>query len=207
VTEDIRPGHKVARRARQAGEPVRRYGQVIGFATRDIGAGEHVHTQNLAVGELSREYEIGVDVTPVSHYPPAEMRYFDGYLREDGRVGTRNYVAVVSTVNCSASVSQFVKQRFADVARDYPHVDWAGHARSLGCLAEDVAGIGELEEAFARARAADRTSVLVIHTAPHDWTPGGAFWEVGVPEESQRAEVSAARGQVAEGTSRQRRGI
>jgi len=94
-----------------------------------------------------------------------------------------------------------------DVRRDYPHVDWAGHARSLGCLAEDVAGIGELEEAFARARAADRTSVLVIHTAPHDWTPGGAFWEVGVPEESQRAEVSAARGQVAEGTSRQRRGI
>src|SRR5574341_1371961 len=123
VRQGIRPGHKLARRARRAGEAVRRYGQVIGFATADIAVGDHVHTQNLAAGELSREYEIGTDVVPVEYYPPSSMRSFDGYKREDGRVGTRNYVAIISGVNCSASVSQFVKDRFRDVQKDYPNVD------------------------------------------------------------------------------------
>jgi altronate hydrolase len=124
VRTEIRPGHKVARHAVHRGDPVRRYGQVIGFATADIQVGDHVHTQNLGIGELGADrYEVGVDVRPVSYYPPAEMRYFDGYKRQDGRVGTRNYVAVISTVNCAASVSQFVKERFRDVPREYPHVD------------------------------------------------------------------------------------
>jgi arabinonate dehydratase len=102
---------------------VRRYGQVIGFATRDIAVGDHVHTQNLGIGELQRDYEFGTDVRPVDYYPPEQMRHFDGFKREDGRVGTRNYVAIVSTVNCSASVSQFVKDKFRDVQRDYPSID------------------------------------------------------------------------------------
>jgi altronate hydrolase len=123
VTGDIRPGHKVARRPRALGEPIRRYGQVIGFATRPIAQGEHVHTHNLAVGELHQDYEVGTDVRPVEYYPSDRMRYFDGFRRPDGRVGTRNYVAVISTVNCSASVCQAVRERFRDVQRDYPHVD------------------------------------------------------------------------------------
>ena len=124
VRADIKPGHKVARHAVRAGEPVRRYGQVIGFATQDIAVGDHVHTHNLDIGELSADrYEVGVDVTPVDFYPPDQMRYFDGYKREDGRVGTRNYVAIISGVNCSASVSQFVKDKFRDVPRDFPNVD------------------------------------------------------------------------------------
>src|SRR6266508_3924762 len=118
VRADIRPGHKVARHAVRRGDPVRRYGQVIGFATQDIAIGDHVHSHNLDIGELSADrYEVGVDVTPVDFYPPDQMRYFDGYRREDGRVGTRNYVAIISGVNCSASVSQFVKDRFRDVQR------------------------------------------------------------------------------------------
>ena len=124
VRADIKPGHKVARRAVRTGSPVRRYGQVIGFATLDIAVGDHVHTQNLGIGELSADrYEIGVDVRPVEYYPPQQMRTFDGFKREDGRVGTRNYVAVISTVNCAASVSQFVKDKFRDVQRDYPNID------------------------------------------------------------------------------------
>src|SRR5918995_6978090 len=124
VRADIKPGHKVARRAVRRGDPVRRYGQVIGFATRDIAVGDHVHSHNLDIGELSEErYQIGVDVTPVDFYPPEQMRYFDGYKREDGRVGTRNYVAIISGVNCSASVSQFVKDKFRNVTRDCPNVD------------------------------------------------------------------------------------
>jgi altronate hydrolase len=124
VRRDIRPGHKVARRDVPSGAPVRRYGQVIGFATTDIATGDHVHTQNLGIGELSADrYEIGVDVEPVEPYAADRMRYFDGFKREDGRVGTRNYVAVIATVNCAASVSQFVKEKFRDVRRDYPNID------------------------------------------------------------------------------------
>src|SRR5262249_17559629 len=89
VVCDIRPGRKVAGGARARGEPVRRYGQVIGFATEAIAEGEHVHTHNLAVGELQQDYQVGTDVRPVAYYPPAEMRYFDGFKRADGRVGTR----------------------------------------------------------------------------------------------------------------------
>src|SRR5437867_1237208 len=124
VRQVIKPGHKVARRSVRSGDPVRRYGQVIGFATQDIAVGEHVHTQNLGIGVLEADrYEVGVDVTPVEFYPREKMRHFDGYLREDGRVGTRNYVAIISGVNCSASVSQFVKDKFRDVSRDYPNID------------------------------------------------------------------------------------
>src|SRR5260370_4257836 len=122
--QDVKPGQKIARRDVRRGQPVRRYGQVIGFATQDIAVGEHVHTHNLDIGELSAErYEVGVDVRPVDFYPGDKMRYFEGYRREDGRVGTRNYVAIISGVNCSASVSQFVKDKFRDVSRDYPNID------------------------------------------------------------------------------------
>src|SRR5688500_19066321 len=87
VRAAIKPGHKVARHAVGRGEPVRRYGQVIGFATQDIAVGDHVHSHNLDIGELSADrYEVGVDVTPAAYYPPDQLRYFDGYKRHDGRV-------------------------------------------------------------------------------------------------------------------------
>ena len=138
VRADIPPGHKVARRAVPEGGAVRRYGQVIGFATAAIEPGDHVHTHNLAFRALAHAYEVGADVRPVVRHPPQAMRTFDGYRRPDGRVGTRNYVAVVSTVNCSASVSQLVKQRFADVARDFPHVDGViAVTHKSGCAVEE----------------------------------------------------------------------
>jgi altronate hydrolase len=123
VCQDIRAGHKIARRPAGPGAPVRRYGQIIGFATQDIAVGDHVHVHNLAVGELRQTYEVGVDVKPVDYYPPEKMRSFDGFKRADGKVGTRNYVAVISTVNCSASVSQFVREKFRDVSTYYPSID------------------------------------------------------------------------------------
>jgi 3D-(3,5/4)-trihydroxycyclohexane-1,2-dione acylhydrolase (decyclizing) len=85
-------------------------------------------------------------------------------------------------------------------------VDWVAHARALGCNAEAVATIGELEDAFARARAADRTTVIAIPTAPDVWTEGGAFWEVGVPEVAGRPEVRAARERLDEAKRAQRVG-
>ena len=85
-------------------------------------------------------------------------------------------------------------------------VDWAAHARSLGCEGVAVGSIAELEAAFERARAADRTTVIAIEIAPQAWTPGGAFWEVGVPEVSEREEIAAAHERLLEGKSRQRVG-
>jgi 3D-(3,5/4)-trihydroxycyclohexane-1,2-dione acylhydrolase (decyclizing) len=85
-------------------------------------------------------------------------------------------------------------------------VDWAAHARSLGCEGVAVGSVAELAEAFERARGADRTTVIAIEVAPKTWTPGGAFWEVGVAEVSERREVAAAHERLLEGKSRQRVG-
>jgi 3D-(3,5/4)-trihydroxycyclohexane-1,2-dione acylhydrolase (decyclizing) len=85
-------------------------------------------------------------------------------------------------------------------------VDWVAHARSLGCRGEAVGTIAELEEAFERARANDRTTVIAIDTAPNRWTPGGAFWEIGVAEVSDRDEIAAAHERVLEGKRKQRVG-
>src|SRR5690606_25613494 len=97
VARMIPPGHKVATRHVAEGQPVRRYGQIIGFATTDIAPGDHVHTQNIAVhqGELELDYAFGADVKPVDYVPEDQRRTFMGFRRPDGRVGTRNYVAVI----------------------------------------------------------------------------------------------------------------
>ncbi|HEX4385616.1 MAG TPA: altronate dehydratase family protein [Myxococcales bacterium] len=119
----IPAGHKIAARARKSGDPVRRYGQVIGFASTAIAPGDRVHVHNLHMGEVSQDYGIGSDLRPSKLAGPEELRTFDGFLRADGRVGTRNYVAIVSTVNCSASVSKLARDRFRDVQRVFPNVD------------------------------------------------------------------------------------
>src|SRR5260370_9636430 len=87
VGRDIKPGHKVARRAVGAGAPVRRYGQIIGFATEDIAVGDHVYTHNLGIGELQREYGFCTDVRPLAFYPPERVRSLDGFTRHDGPFG------------------------------------------------------------------------------------------------------------------------
>jgi altronate hydrolase len=123
LREDIAAGHKIAFRSRAAGEAVRRYGQIIGVAAAPIRAGDRVHTHNVRRGEVEHDYRARCDARPVVLHPPEAMRTFEGYARPGGRVGTRNYVAVVSTVNCVASVARFVSERFRDVSRDYPGVD------------------------------------------------------------------------------------
>src|SRR5512141_1147644 len=89
----VPPGHKVATRSIRAGEPVRRYNQIIGFASRDIAPGEHVHLHNLQMGSFDRDYAFGADVKPTDYLdPPAQ---FMGIVRRDGpnagKVATRNY--------------------------------------------------------------------------------------------------------------------
>jgi altronate hydrolase len=122
---DIPAGHKIALEPVRDGEPVRKYGQIIGFAQGDIAPGDHVHTHNLVVRDFGRDYQFCADSRPVNYHPPAQMRHFQGYARPGGRVGTRNYVAVISTVNCSASVSRYVAEAFRtpDFSRGFPNVD------------------------------------------------------------------------------------
>ena len=132
-------GHKIAIRARSTGEPVRRYGQVIGFATMAIAAGDHVHKHNLTGGALDQRFDVAVEGEPTRVRPASELRTFDGYLRGDGRVGTRNYILVMPTVNCSATVVRMVGERFRDVTRDYPNIDGVvaiSHKTGCGIVAQ-----------------------------------------------------------------------
>ena len=125
----IPAGHKVAVRAIAVGEPVRRYNQIIGFASKPIAAGEHVHTHNLWMGEekgsFARDYAVGADVkTPA----PRKHASFMGYQRADGRVATRNYIGILSSVNCSATAAraiadQFSRQTNPAALANFPNVD------------------------------------------------------------------------------------
>ena len=125
IARDIPQGHKVAVTEVVPGDPVQKYGQVIGFAQERIAPGDHVHTHNLVMKDFGRDYQFCADIRAVEPYPPDQMRHFQGYARPSGRVGTRNYLAVISSVNCSASVSHYVANRFRhpDFRRDFPNVD------------------------------------------------------------------------------------
>jgi altronate hydrolase len=121
--EAIPAGHKVAIRALAKDAPVRRYDQIIGFATQDIRAGQHVHSHNLGMRDFERDYAYGADLKPIDYF--AEPATFDGILRKDGRVATRNYIGVISTVNCSATVTRAVSDFFkrGDILAQFPNVD------------------------------------------------------------------------------------
>jgi altronate hydrolase len=123
VQEPVGTGHKVAVRPIATGEPVRKYGQIIGFATRDIPAGGHVHVQNVTPGAFDRDYAFGRDLPKPP--PKPEPRWWMGYDRGDGRYGTRNYIAIISTVNCSASTSKYISERIrsSGILREFPNVD------------------------------------------------------------------------------------
>jgi altronate hydrolase len=125
LASDIPPGHKFALRDIDAGAPVIKYGQVIGFARGNIRAGEHIHTQNLELKSFDRDYSFGVDAKAIDYVPEGERRTFMGYARPDGNVGTRNYIAIISSVNCSASVSKYVADRFKaeEIHCLHPNVD------------------------------------------------------------------------------------
>ncbi|MBM3394650.1 MAG: altronate dehydratase [Betaproteobacteria bacterium] len=122
VSVAVPAGHKLATRDIDAGTPVRRYNQIIGFATRPIRPGEHVHVHNLGMGNFDRDYAFCVDYEPTAFVPaPATWQ---GIVRTDGRVATRNYVGVISSVNCSAHVCRQIAAQFsAEFMAQFPNVD------------------------------------------------------------------------------------
>ena len=110
AVQPIPAGHKVALRAYAPGAAVTKFGQIIGFATQPIAAGEHVHVHNLGMGEFARDYAFGQDARPTVPILPAAT--FMGIRRPDGRVATRNYVGILTSVNCSAHVADLVADAF-----------------------------------------------------------------------------------------------
>lgn len=122
LAEPVRLGHKLAVRLIKKGDHVRKYGQIIGQATSDIAPGQWVHSHNLINGDFVRDHAKSTAIPP----PPAPItgRTFLGYRRANGKAATRNYIAVISTVNCSATVSRYMADRFdKSILQQYPNID------------------------------------------------------------------------------------
>ena len=101
---------EVARKdlAVEEGAPIRKFGQIIGFASKPIAAGEWVHEHNCAVKDFARDYHFGEDTRLENILPVEEQPTFQGFRRANGKVGTRNYLAVLTSVNCSATVARLI---------------------------------------------------------------------------------------------------
>ena len=140
VTGLVPPGHKIATRAIAAGEPVRRYNQIIGHATQAIAAGQHVHIHNLAFSQFARAHEPGAGVSPTQMVDTPAT--FDGIVRADGRVATRNYIGILTSVNCSATAARAIADQFRrdirpEALADYPNVDGVvALTHGMGCATD-----------------------------------------------------------------------
>jgi len=106
----VPPGHKVATCDIAVGQPVRRYDQIIGVATQSIAKGAHVHTHNLAFSDFAREHAPGAGAQPTAYVDKPAT--FDGIVRADGRVATRNYIGILTSVNCSATAARAIADHF-----------------------------------------------------------------------------------------------
>lgn len=145
--QNIPRGHKLASEAIKKGDPVLKYAQIIGYASADIAAGDHVHTHNLDFRNVEQKYEFSTDLRPIE--PATSQDTFMGYGRENGKVGTRNYIAVITSVNCSATAARKIAAYFTpELMADYPNVDGVvAFVHGTGC---GMAGNGEGFEALQR---------------------------------------------------------
>ena len=121
--QDVPLGHKIAARAIASGEPVLKYSTVIGYAAEDIAPGTWMHSHNVLFDDVVKDYAFSRDYRPTELLPPAQRASFMGYLRENGQVGTRNYIGVFITVNCSATVARRIASHFdAERLAAFPNV-------------------------------------------------------------------------------------
>ena len=136
LEEPIDMGHKVAVRSMKSGDPIIKFGQVIGFASSHISPGYWVHVHNVSIGSLTLEYEFSTAVPPDPE--PITERTFLGYHRPNGKVGTRNYLGIISTVNCSATASKLVANAFDEsILEEYPNIDGVvALTHKIGCAIE-----------------------------------------------------------------------
>jgi altronate hydrolase len=142
ANDEVPAGHKIATQAIAKDAPVRKYDQIIGFASADILPGDHVHTHNVMVQNFERDYMFSVDVTPVDYVPEHQRATFQGIRRADGRIATRNYIGILTSVNCSATAARMIADHFrGDALADYANIDGVvALTHDYGC--GGCAGIG-----------------------------------------------------------------
>lgn len=118
-------GHKMAISPLAEGEPVLKFGQTIGFAGKAVAPGEWLHEHNVVLHDFTRDYRFAEDARSEIILPVAERATFEGFRRANGKVGTRNYLAILTSVNCSATVARFIAREVerSGLLDDYPHVD------------------------------------------------------------------------------------
>ncbi len=148
TADEIPKGHKVALSNITSGSAVIKYAQIIGYAKNDIGVGQHIHTHNIEFRPTDHQYEFGVDNSAPDILPENERATFMGFKRPNGKVGTRNYIAVLASVNCSATAVQHIANAFDQTVLDeYPNIDGVvGFSHSTGCgLADSGDGYDNLQ--------------------------------------------------------------
>jgi altronate hydrolase len=162
----IPAGHKIATRPIAKGEPVRKYDQIIGFASADIAPGEHVHVHNVEMRDFDRDYAFGAAARPTALLSENERASFEGFVRQNGKTGTRNFIGVLSTVNCSATVCHHVAETFPkDELAAYPNVDGVvALTHGTGCgMADRGEGFATLQRTlWGYARHPNFAGVLMI---------------------------------------------
>ena len=152
ATARIMRGHKMAAKPIAKGQPVLKFGQIIGFATEDIAPGAHVHTHNCSFAEFERDYAFAQDAREETLLPPEARATFEGFRRGNGKACTRNYIGILTSVNCSASVARFMVEAVnrSGILADYPNVDGVvSFVHGTGC---GLAGSGEGYEALERTQ-------------------------------------------------------
>ncbi len=125
TTTQVPRGHKFANVALAEGEPVRKLGQIIGFATAAIAPGEWVHDHNVTLHDFARDYHYSEDAQPLDVLPVEQRATFEGFRRANGKVGTRNYIGILTSVNCSATTARLIAKAAerSGLLDDYPTID------------------------------------------------------------------------------------
>ncbi len=159
-------GHKIATAPIARGEDIRKYAQIIGYASADIAPGDHVHTHNTEFRNTAGTYEFSTDLRPVAEIPVSKRDTFMGFRRKNGKVGTRNYIAVLTSVNCSATAARMISSAFGpEELAPYPNVDGVvAFVHGTGC---GMAGSGDGFDALQRvmwgyARHPNHAGVLMV---------------------------------------------
>jgi altronate hydrolase len=145
--EKVPRGHKVALKAIPKGGDVRRYGQVIGFAKVDIAVGTWLHDHNVGIGDTELDYDVGADRSEIAIIPETARRTFRGYRRANGKVGTRNYIGVLTSVNCSTTVASMIADEIerSGILADYPNIDGIIALKQVqGCVVDNFNGIFDI---------------------------------------------------------------
>lgn len=193
--QDIPRGHKMATQPIKSGQPIFKYAQIIGYASEDIAPGDHVHTHNLGFRAVDQQYEFGTDLRPVQPVDTADT--FMGFKRDKGPAGTRNYIAVITSVNCSATAARMIAEHFTpEIMAAYPNVDGvAAFVHGTGCgMADNGDGFEALQRVmWGYARHPNVAAVLMVGLGCEmnqiDWlleaygiTPGPLFQAMNIQD-------------------------